>query len=134
MLRALLSAKAWSHDVGLLMLRLSCGLMLAHGWSKFIHFAERAEKWPDPFHVSSPVSLALTIFAELFCTVLVVAGLYTRLALIPLIICMGVAVFVIHGSDPFGEKEHALLFLLPYLALMFTGPGRYSADRLFGRF
>ncbi|MFN8691884.1 MAG: DoxX family protein, partial [Cyclobacteriaceae bacterium] len=61
---------------------------------------------------------------------LVVVGLYTRLALVPLTICMAVAVFIIHGDDPFGDKEHALLFLLPYLALMFTGPGKYSLDRL----
>ena len=130
MLKHLVSAKIWSLDVGLLILRASCGLMATHGWSKFIHFAERSVKWPDPFHVTPPVSLGLTVFAELVCTLLVVVGLYTRLALVPLIICMAVAVFIIHGDDPFGDKEHALLFLLPYLALMFTGPGKYSLDRV----
>jgi putative oxidoreductase len=64
------------------------------------------------------------------CGVLVAAGLFTRLALIPLIVTMAVAVFIIHADDPFGDKEHALLFLVPYVALLFTGPGKWSLDAL----
>ncbi len=130
LLRSLFSSRSWGTDLALLVLRLSCGLMIIHGWGKFQGFAERSETWPDPFHVTPPVSLALTVFAELVCSLLVVVGLFTRLSLVPLIICMLVAVFVIHGSDPFGEKEHALLFLLPYFTLMIAGPGKYSADAL----
>jgi putative oxidoreductase len=59
---------------------------------------------------------------------LLLIGLYTRLALIPLVICLFVIVFVVHGEDPLGDKEHAILYLAPYLTLMLTGPGKYSLD------
>jgi putative oxidoreductase len=125
-----LSTKAWSYDIGLLLLRLACALMLLHGWPKFTDFSDGSKDWPDPFHVGSTVSYALTVFAELFCTVFVVLGLFTRISLIPLIVCLIVIVFNVHGGDPLEDKEHGLLYLLAYLSLFFTGPGKYSLDSL----
>jgi putative oxidoreductase len=52
----------------------------------------------------------------------------TRGALIPLIIAMGVALFIVHGSQSFGKQELAALYLVIYAALFLTGPGRFSAD------
>jgi putative oxidoreductase len=43
---------------------------------------------------------------------------------------MLVAVGIIHGSDPFGDKEHALIYLMAYLALWLLGSGRFSVDAL----
>jgi putative oxidoreductase len=127
----LLSSKAWATDAGLLILRLSCALMALHGWSKFTDFYEDSADWPDPLHVGPVVSKALTVFAELFCTLFLVLGLFTRVAIIPLIVCMLVIVFVIHAEDSFGDREHPLLYLLSYITLMLTGPGRFSLDQLF---
>jgi putative oxidoreductase len=129
LIQKLFSPDAWSVDTGILLLRMSCALMLLHGWSKFTNFSEDSPEWPDPLHVGSTVSCALTVFAELFCTLFVVIGLFSRLALIPLIVLMIVIVFVIHSGDPFPDREHALMYLLSYLALFFTGPGKYSLDR-----
>jgi putative oxidoreductase len=126
--RRLLSSQSWSIDLGLLILRLCCALMFLHGWGKFTEFSDGASEWPDPFHVGPVVSKGLTVFAELFCTLLVVLGLFTRLALIPLIICMIVIIFVMHAGEPFGEKELGVHYLLAYLTLLFTGPGKYSVD------
>jgi putative oxidoreductase len=56
----------------------------------------------------------------------------TRLVTIPLIITMAVAVFMIHKSDFFGEAEHATLYLAGYIALLFSGPGKISMDRMLG--
>jgi putative oxidoreductase len=134
MLSRIWSTKPLALDLGLLFLRLSVGLlMMTHGWPKFVHNAERVEEFPDPLGVGRPASLLLTIFAELFCSALLTIGLFTRVALIPLIITMIVIVFMVHGSDPLGDKEHGILFLMPYLALLLAGPGAYSADRLLKR-
>ena len=128
-----LSAQPWSLDIGILILRLCCALMIVHGWGKFSDFSDGVADWPDPLHVSPVVSKGLTVFAELFCTILVVLGLFTRLALIPLIICMLVIIFVMHAGEPFGEKELGVHYLLAYLTLLFTGPGRYSVDGVMGK-
>ena len=117
-------------SVGLLLLRLGFGLMmmLGHGLSKLTGFAEKSGEFPDPLGVGNSLSMALAIFAEIGCSILIVLGLATRVAAIPLIITMVVAVFVIHGSDPWPKKEFAMLYLVPFLTLVFTGAGRFSLD------
>ncbi len=118
-------------SLGLLILRLGAGgLMLgAHGWGKLMTFSEKSGKFPDPLGVGSQASLGLVVFAEVFCAAAIILGLFTRLAAIPLLITMLVAAFVIHGNDPFQKQEFALLYAVPYLALIFTGAGAFSADR-----
>ena len=134
MLNRFWSTQPISTDLGLLLLRIVLAvLMMTHGWSKFLHYTEKASSWPDPLGVSSPVSLLLTIFAELICSCFLLLGLFTRPALIPLIFTMVVVVFVIHGKDDLTTREHALSFLVPYLALYLTGPGRFSVDGLLKR-
>lgn len=127
-------------NIGLLLLRLVFGgtMLLVHGLPKFNNFATYATQFPDPLGVGSSVSLTLCIFAELICSAFVVLGLFSRMALIPLMFTMGVAFFVIHGMDPFEKKEIALLFLSAYGTLFLTGPGEYSLQHIFkisaGRF
>lgn len=112
---------------------ISGGLMIPHGYSKLINFASMSGKIMDPFHIGHPTSLALVIFAEFFCAVFVVLGLFTRFACIPLIIDMSVALFLAHHGDSFGDGAQATLFLGAFVALLFTGPGKISLDRLIGK-
>lgn len=117
-----------------LLLRLALGgLIIPHGYSKLISFAAKSSTFADPFHIGHPVSMALVIFAEFFCGVFILLGLFTRLACIPLIISTGVAVFYAHKGDFFGQGELATLYLLGYLALFFTGPGKISIDKFIGK-
>jgi putative oxidoreductase len=74
------------------------------------------------------VSLGLVVFAEVLCAALVLLGFAMRAALVPILIFLGVAIFVQHGGDPFGKKELALTYAVPFLALMIMGPGRFSID------
>jgi|SRR5688500_17242852 len=122
-------------DLGLFILRLGISLlMIPHGWSKL----QRLNTNPGDFYnflgLSAEFSLLLIVIAELFCSILLILGIGTRLILIPLMIGMLVIVLMVHGSDPMSEKEHALLFLVPYVTLFITGPGKYSLDfLLFGK-
>jgi putative oxidoreductase len=133
LMKSFLSFKSLSIDAGLLILRLCCALMLLHGWPKFIDFKENSGDWPDPFHLGSTASYTLTVFAELFCTVLIAIGFFTRVAIIPLIILMLVIILIIHSEDTFADREHAIMYLLTYVTLLFTGPGKFSIDRLIHR-
>lgn len=115
---------------GLLWMRLVFGgtMVVAHGWAKLTNFTEIATRFPDPFGVGSQISLSLAVFAEVFCATALVGGILTRLVLLPLIITMAVAFFVIHGADPWMKKELAFLYLNAYIILFIAGPGRISFD------
>jgi putative oxidoreductase len=107
---------------------LAC-FMINHGipkWNKF--FSGDPIKFADPLGVGVVPSLALTIFAELFCSVFLLLGLFTRFAVFPLFITMLVAVFVVHKGDPFNKMEDAVLYLWMYFIMLFTGGGKYSID------
>lgn len=124
-----------TRDIGLLVCRVVFGglMLLQHGYSKLTGFSEKAGSFPDPIGVGSEMSLAMAVSAEFFCAALVVVGLATRIAAIPLIITMAVAAFYIHGADPLADKELALLYGTAFLTLLLSGPGRLSLDRVFFR-
>jgi len=121
-------------DFGLLAVRLLAGgMMLTHGIPKIDRlFGEGPVKFADPFGLGPEISLVLVIFAEVACSLLVMVGLKTRLATIPLLITMLVAAFYIYGADPFGEKELPLLFFTLFVSLLVSGPGNFTIDRWIG--
>lgn len=119
----------------LLVLRVGAGslMLMKHGLDKLMHFSQKAGGFADPFGIGSTASLSLAVFAEFFCAVFIILGLFTRLATIPLIINMAVALFVAHQGDFFGKGELAGLFLVVFVTLLFTGPGKVSLDRLIAK-
>ncbi len=123
------------HNIGLLFFRLTLGFfMLTHGWQKIENFQLMSAGFPDPIGLGSSASLVLIIFAEFGCSVLIILGLFTRLATIPLIIGMIVAAFVIHAGDSFSKVELSSLYSSLYIVLAILGAGKYSLDNMFGIF
>ena len=119
---------------GLLVLRLAIGgMMLVHGVPKLGRLFTTPDKFGDPLGLGPEVSLALAVFAEVVCAALLAVGAATRLAAVPLLITMLVAAFVVHGADPFGKKELALLYGAGALSLLMTGAGRFSVDHWIGK-
>jgi len=114
----------------LLILRLTVGIfMLTHGIGKFSTlFGDEPIQFPDPIGVGTTASLALTVFSEVFCSILLILGLGTRLAAIPLLITMLVAAFIIHANDGFGKQELGLIYAAIYLVIAITGAGKISID------
>ncbi len=118
-------------DISLLLLRLAFGglMIINHGWGKLEKFlGEGPIKFGDPIGVGAEASLSLAVFSEVVCSALLVVGLFTRWVSVPALITMLVAAFVVHGGDPIGDRESALLFGTAYLVLLLMGPGRYSID------
>ena len=115
----------------LLITRIAIGLfMLTHGLPKLQTLMSGHIKFADPFGIGATPSLVMSVFAEVVCSVLLILGLAVRLAAIPLIINLLVAVFVAHSGQLFAKKELALLYLLVYFGLFILGAGKFSIDRL----
>lgn len=130
MLKKLRSAAPISLDLGLLILRFfSFAFMLTHGWPKFQKVVVGNFQFRDPLNLGSGASLGLAVFAEFFCSILIMLGLFTRPALLFNALTMIIAGFVVHASDSFQKKELALLYLVISVALLFTGPGKYAIDK-----
>lgn len=119
-------------DIALLFQRLGLGLMMLslHGWPKLSRYGEISSTFADPLGIGSPLSLTLAVGAEVGASILLILGLATRLAAVPLIVTMIVAAFVVHGNDVLGKGELALLYLGGYCVLLLAGAGRYSLDAI----
>ena|SRR5215831_4789241 len=117
-------------SAGLLLLRAAIGAMMlaGHGWGKLVGFGTGAASFPDPLRIGHGASMAATIGAEFFCSLLVVVGFGTRIAVLPLVFTMAIAAFVVLGGHPWADQELAVAYLVPFAALAFTGAGRYSMD------
>jgi len=119
------------YDLALLLLRLAfgIGMIIGHGWPKLMKLTGSGEvQFMDFLGLGPTISLSLAVFAEALCAALLVIGLFTRWASIPLIVTMLVAVLVANWGEPFGSWEKAFLYLIAYLCLLITGPGWYSLD------
>jgi len=123
------------NDIALLWLRVSLGgiMLFSHGLPKLLSFSEKAATWADPIGVGPQASLALAIFAEVFCSAAVIFGVMTRWAAIPLVITMLVAAGIVHADDPWQKKELAVLMGIGFSTLMIAGGGAFSVDRMRGQ-
>jgi putative oxidoreductase len=130
--------------IAILVIRVVFGVtMLFHGYEKLIDFSTMSSSdfWAKQVNflgMGGKVSLALVVFAEFFCAIFLILGLFTRPALIILIICMAYAWLFTHKAHIFSKNEQgniegiesAFEYVLIYIALLLTGPGKYSIDKL----
>lgn len=122
-------------NITFLLLRVVFGaaMLVNHGYGKLVHFADRKDRFVDLFGIGSPATLSLVIFAEFFCAIFIILGLFTRLAAIPLVIAMGYAFFISNSGNLFGDGESSALFLTVFLAILLCGPGRVSVDGMINK-
>jgi putative oxidoreductase len=121
-------------NFAILLMRLFFGILLMnHGYDKLIHYSEHHDKFMNFLGMGSTVSYTLVVFAEFFCSLFVVLGLFTRLACIPIVINMGVALIKAHEGKVFSEGEMSALFLGAFLTLLIIGPGKISVDGMTGK-
>jgi putative oxidoreductase len=113
-----------SPDYGLLILRVALG-------GKMLGFAATAEKMNGLLGLPGNVNAGLAVFAEVVCSALLIAGLFTRFAALMLAITLGTAFFIVHKSALVGagNGELAMVYLIAYVTLLFTGAGKISVDR-----
>jgi putative oxidoreductase len=115
-----------ARDIGLLFLRVSGGLFLlwVHGLPKLLDFTAQLQLIEDPFHLGAHLTLILAIFAEVLCPLLIVAGLLARLACVPILFVLLVALLVVHPQWSVAEGQFGWLLLILFTTVLIAGPGR----------
>lgn len=115
-------------SVLLLIVRVFFGILFfTHGLEKLMNFNELSMTYPSVLGFGSYMTLMVTIFCEFSCSLFLIAGLLQRIMTIPMILAMGVAFFDVHDAM-MPEGELALIYLIVFIILFFTGPGKFSAD------
>ncbi len=118
--------------------RLSVGLLfMSTGWGK-VHSLDKVTHFFESLHIPAPAFNAVIVgYSELVCGTLLVLGLATRLATLPLIVSMVIAILTaklseIHGLfDLVGSEEFTYLCVLAMIAII--GPGAVAMDHPLAR-
>ncbi|MBD8668930.1 DoxX family protein [Pseudomonas lurida] len=120
-------------DLGLLFLRVSGALFLlwVHGLPKLLNYSEQLKLIEDPFHLGASVTLLLAIFAEVLCPLLIMAGVLVRLACLPILCVLLIALGVVHPEWTLFEAQFGWLLLIIFTALVISGPGRLVLTQRF---
>jgi len=117
------------NNLALLLLRVGfSGFLMTHGIPKISRLFETPIKFANPIGLGETTSLILTIIGEVIAPIFIIIGFKTKWATIPPAITMAVAAFVVHAKDDLGTKEHALLYMIAFIVIFLTGPGKYSVD------
>lgn len=119
-------------NIAILIARIGiASLMLTHGLPKMKKiFSSDVIQFPAVLGLSSKSSLVLAASTEVFCSLFILIGFATRLAVIPLIFTMLIAVFHALKDEPFAKKELPIMYLVFYIILLFCGSGYFSIDFL----
>ncbi|WP_460136707.1 DoxX family protein [Pseudomonas sp. S1_E04] len=120
-------------DQGLLFLRASGALFLlwVHGLPKVLNYSEQLKLIEDPFHLGAHITLLLAIFAEVLCPVLIVAGVLVRLACLPILAVLLIAMVVVHPEWTLFEGQFGWLLLIIFTSVLIAGPGRFTLGQRF---
>jgi len=124
-----------SEDIGKLILRVSVsGLMLFHGYAKLSHGVDKIAA--NLLKSGFPEFLAYGVFlGEIVFPILIIIGLFTRLAALGMGITMVFAIYLVFSEKIFMLTKNGapiielpLLYLLLSFVIFFLGAGKYSLD------
>ncbi|PSL31027.1 DoxX family protein [Chitinophaga ginsengisoli] len=107
---------------------LSAELIYAHGLKKMGVGVAEAEVIPNPLHLPEAFNSLFADAANLVFPLFVIVGLFTRIAILPILAVTLTGYFVLHFHDAPLIKDTPYIYSLNYLLLLVMGPGRYSLD------
>ena len=125
-----------------LFLRLFVGVMLLQlGVNQMSQF-DNLSSVTGVLGMSGSTTVSVMIVLELVCSMLIVLGLFTRFAILPLLVIMGMAAYRLVGNEAaYGEvlfgmmpEMLPLLFCGVLVFLGISGPGKISLDYILARY
>jgi putative oxidoreductase len=122
-------------NFALLVQRVVTGLLMliGHGLPKISNFSDLSSSFYDPLRIGHRNSLVLVILAELFCSMLMVLGLFTRIVAFIIVLDLSIAVFIYHHGQPLKNVDLGAIYLTSVFTIMILGPGKVSVDGMMGK-
>ncbi|MEP9319667.1 DoxX family protein [Pseudomonas sp. LABIM340] len=119
-----------SGALALLFMRVSAAVLLlqVHGLPKLLHWQNELQHIEDPFGLGATPTLALAVFAEVLCPILLILGVFARLACLPVIAVLLVALLFVHPQWSLEEGQFAWWMLILFAGLAIAGPGGYRLN------
>lgn len=120
-------------EYGVIFVRVITGFHLIYGvqdnvldWGRMLEFKNflQLHHFPVPL-----ISAIVSVYAQLVCGMLFIAGAYVRAAAVIMIFNFIVALTVVHHGDPYPEAFPALMMLCSSLFLLFHGAGKLAIDK-----
>ena len=105
-----------------------CLLFYKHGYEKIFGFQEMLQNFPDPIGIGKEPSFFFAFIADSICSILILLGLFTRVAAFLILINLFVAFLGFHNGMINDHGEAMMLYATNVLILIFTGPGMLSLD------
>lgn len=114
-------------DAALLFLRVAASVLvlIVHGLPKALHYSSQLAAIEDPLHLGKTLTLSFAIFAEVLCPVLMIAGIATRLAALPIIVITLMALTLVHPEWTLDQAQFAWMLLILFGTIVIGGAGRY---------
>ena len=134
MYKLLFGQKRVFEDLSLLLLRLFMGgTFIVYVSKKILNFDNYVILFSDKLELPLPLlNLYLVIAVEAIGGVLLLIGLFTRLATIPLIITMITALFLVNLEKGFAASNFGMEIPLAYISILFVlfafGHGKFSLE------
>ena len=124
-------------SLGLLILRLSVGIMLIHhGYEKLENIENFADAFVRPLHLPFPIFFSyIAAFSEIVGSWLIIFGLATRFGALAILGTMSFAIY--HAIMTGGFNIYLLELLVIYwggaACIVLNGGGKFSIDHLIAR-
>lgn len=106
----------------------SLEMIFVHGFKKLGIGVAAAEKVPNPLHLPESFNYAFAVSANLFFPFLVLIGLCTRMATLPILAVTLTGYFILHWHDAALIRDTPFIYGIIFLLILFLGPGKYSID------
>ncbi|BAP42648.1 DoxX family membrane protein [Pseudomonas sp. 21LCFQ02] len=112
-------------DLGLLLMRVCAALLMLklHGLPKLLNWSSELQHIDDPLGLGPHITLLAALFAQLLCPLLIALGIATRLACLPILFLLLVALLVVHPDWSLEQGQFGWLFVTLFAGLALTGPG-----------
>ncbi|RDC55157.1 DoxX family protein [Pedobacter chinensis] len=111
----------------------SLELIVVHGLKKIGIGTVAAEVVPNPLDIPETLNQLFAVSANLVFPLFIIAGLFTRIATIPILAVTLTGYFVVHGNDSLIVRDVPFMFSVAFLFIAAVGPGRFSLDYFFSK-